>query len=87
VTGEEGRRRGQLRLDHAIRGDRGGDDGGLRDLGPLQLVLGALCDQLRQGSTKGLVGLLEHLTRERVLAHEIGGHADRLRALAREYDG
>src|ERR1700722_6361441 len=68
-------------------GDRDGEDRGLRVLGELELVFGALEDELREGEAEGLVGLVEDGARGGELVVEIASHSNGLRALTRKEEG
>ena len=77
----------QLGLEDAEDGDGGGEDRGLGVLGELELVLGALEDELGEGKAKGVVGFLEDGARGGGGVVEGSAHADDLGALAWEEEG
>ena len=68
-------------------GDGDGQDRGLRVLGELELVFGALEDELREGEAEGLVGLFEDGSSDGEVVVEIAAHPYGLGALAREEEG
>ena len=68
-------------------GDGDGEDGGLGVLGELELVFGALEDELGEGEAQGVVGLFEDGAGGGEVVVEVAAHADGLRALAGEEEG
>ena len=68
-------------------GDGDGQDRGLGVLGELELIFGAVEDQLRERKTEGLVSLFEDRARGGEVVVEVASHANGLRALTGEEKG
>jgi hypothetical protein len=76
--------RSQLRLEHAVGRDGNRQDRRLGMLGQLELVLGAVEDDLRQRKAERVVGFFEDGARGGRSVIQRAAHADGLRSLARE---
>ena len=68
-------------------GDAGGQDGRLSVDRQVELLRRPLGDQARERKAERRIGALQDGGRGRGAAHEVAGHADVLRALARENEG
>ena len=87
VAGHEIAPRGAVLLEHGVKRGRDREDGRLRVLGELELILGTLEAERGDGEAEGGVDVVEDPARRRILLGDIPAHPGVLTPLAREDEG